>query len=151
MLREAVGAIVVKDDKFLLVHKVKINGTKGKIDFEGSWDFVKGKIELIDKDKKAAVMRELLEETGSNEYKVLEEYSEQLKFEFDPETSRIINYTSQVTTLFLVEYLGNMDELKPQDDEIGEISFFDLSELLNTLSHSETKEFFIRNYMKSNN
>ncbi len=145
MIRKAVGAIVFKEDKFLLVHKVKVNGVNGKENIKGEWDFVKGGIEDFDKDKKAAILRELLEETGSNKYKIIKEYSDKLNFDFDTETAKKLNYKSQMTTLFLVEYLGNGDDLKSNDEEIDKISFFKTPKLLNILSQDETKNFFIKN------
>lgn len=148
MIREAVGAIIIKDDKFLLIHKTKINTSNGKEDIDGEWDFVKGKIEEYDNSKEDAILRELKEETGSDNYKILKKYNRDIKFNFNSEISKRINYSSQITTIFLVEYLGDNSDLTPVDNEIDMISFFTESELLKKLSHIETKDFYIENYRK---
>ena len=69
-VRQAVGAIVTCGEQFLIIHKTKINTVKGKQAIKGEWDFVKGKIEKQDRSPEAAILRELKEETGSEQFQV---------------------------------------------------------------------------------
>lgn len=42
MIREAVGAIVFKNDQFLIIKKTKINTLAGTEIIGSEWDFIKG-------------------------------------------------------------------------------------------------------------
>lgn len=56
-----------------------------------------------------------------------------------------IGYSAQETTIFLVEFTGNVDYLKPVDGEISAIKLVHKSEFLTYLSHEE-----MRQYVKEN-
>lgn len=84
MIRKAVGAIVFQGTEFLLVHKVKVSSLKNFDDnIKGEWDFPKGGVEEGDKDLKATILRELEEETGSTQYKIIKQLDEIISFPFD--------------------------------------------------------------------
>lgn len=145
MIREAVGAIVKSNDKFLLIHKVKIMDARVvAIEIEGEWDFPKGGIKRDDLDLKKAILRELREETGSDQYLIIKEFREKITFTFPPAIRDKLGYQSQETTMFLVEYVGDKSDLKPQDEEIDEIRFLSKEEAMNRLHHQEMKEFFLK-------
>ncbi|CAG7622953.1 RNA pyrophosphohydrolase [Paenibacillus solanacearum] len=137
MIRQAVGAIVQCNGQFLLVHKVK--GAQGKI--KGVWDFPKGGVESHDVGLEAALLRELKEETGSAMYAVKKRFDARVSFEFDEKTRRIIGYERQETTMFLVEYTGDMTDLKPEDDEIDDVKWFS-PEDVKPLVFPEARRFF---------
>lgn len=147
MIRKAVGAIVYQKDKFLVVHKTNINTLDGKQNIQGEWDFVKGKIEKSDKDYKDALLRELQEETGSIEYKIIKEFDQKINFDFPDELKEKIGYDKQVTTMFLVEFMGELISLIPQDNEIKNIAFLNSNEVVEILTHLETRDYF-RKYIK---
>lgn len=134
-VRQAVGAIVFQNDEYLLVYKVK--SINAKTDITGHWDFPKGGIQETDKDLEAAVLRELKEETGSVQYRIIKRYTEKVSFMF-PEGHK---YDKQETDMFLVEYLGDRTDLKPQDEEISEVRFFCKDEVISTLYLEETCKF----------
>lgn len=134
-IRHAVGAIVYQNDEYLLVHKVKdINSKTNSI---GHWDFSKGGIEESDKDLETAVLRELKEETGSERYKITRRFDKKICFTF-PQGHK---YDRQETIMFYVEYLGDREDLKPQDEEIDEVKFFGMHDLMEILCLEETREF----------
>lgn len=145
MIRKAVGAIVFQGDCFLLVHKVKINAGSTKEDIIGEWDVVKGGVENSDKDLQSAVLRELLEETSSSDFKIIKQLPEKICFDFPEETSRKIGYKRQETTMFLVEFFGDRELLKPNDNEIDKIKMVNKEEVLEKLSHIDTIEYFSKN------
>ena len=147
MIRKAVGAIVFQKDKFLVVHKTNINTMNGKQNIQGEWDFVKGKVEKSDRDYEDALLRELQEETGSIEYKIIKEFDQKIQFDFPDELKEKIGYDKQVTTMFLVEFMGEFNSLISQDNEINNIAFLDPYHVVEILPHQETRDYFIQ-YVK---
>ncbi|UVI29156.1 histidine phosphatase family protein [Paenibacillus spongiae] len=132
-VRRAVGAIAYQGDKFVLVHKVKNTYEKES----GVWDFPKGGLEE-DESLEEAVLRELMEETGTDNYIIRQELPAKITFSFPEEIRKKIGYASQETTMFLVELIGRPDELKPCGKEIDEVILIESEHLLNQLSHQET-------------
>ncbi|MFD3448952.1 NUDIX hydrolase [Microbacteriaceae bacterium 4G12] len=147
MIRKAVGAIISYDEKFILVHKVKINGSTGKQVIEGEWDFPKGGIENNDKNLEHSLLRELKEETGSANYKIIKQFEEKICFEF----SNYIKYKKQETTMFFVEYQGGIEKLNPLDDEIDQIQLFEKDQVLEKLAHIDTRAFFRKYFIETLN
>lgn len=141
-VRKAVGAVVFQNDEYLLVHKVK--SIVSNIHIEGQWDFPKGGIQETDRDLKTSILRELKEETGSTNYKIIKQFTRQISFSF-PKTHK---YDKQETIMFYVEYLGDKSDLKPLDDEVGEIKFFSKCELLNVIKLEETCEFLKEGFLE---
>ncbi|MFS0821883.1 NUDIX hydrolase [Bacillus sp. 1P02SD] len=141
MIRQAVGAIVYKDHQFLLVHKVKVGSEK----IPGEWDFIKGGIEESDESPRHAMLRELKEETGSTDFFMVKEFEENICFEFPDKMKPKIGFERQETTMFLVEYTGDIEDLSPIDEEIAELQWLAKTEVLNKLTHDDTRSFFIKN------
>lgn len=135
-IRKAVGAVVFRNDEYLLVHKVKSISDNESID--GYWDFPKGGIGELDESLEKAILRELKEETGSSNYRIVHMFDKKICFSF-PQAHK---YDAQETIMFYIEYLGNGDDLEPQDEEIDDIRFFSKEDLMKTLCHKETYEFF---------
>jgi putative (di)nucleoside polyphosphate hydrolase len=145
-IRKAVGAIVKQNNSFLLVHKVKMmNSLNGPEKIKPRWDFPKGGVKESDLDLKEAILRELKEETGSENYKIIKQFNEKIIFEFPEEIKKKLGFDSQEVTMFLIEFLGNQKILKSQDDEIDEVRFVSKNELNNMLSFQDSIDFFNRN------
>jgi len=143
MMRKAVGAIVRKDDKYLLVHKVKImDGKEGPEKIEGEWDFSIGGVKPGETDFSKAVLRELKEETSSNKYRIIKKFDEKICFTFPPYIQKKLGFEKQETTIFLVEYLGDGSDVAPQDEEIDKVEFFTRDEVIAKLHHDNSREFF---------
>lgn len=136
-VRKAVGAIAFQGNKFILVHKVL--NTYGKE--SGVWDFPKGGVEEGDLSLEAAVLRELIEETGTDKYVIKQELPEIINFDFTEEIKKKIGYQRQETTMFLVEFIGNPNDLKPCGEEIDEIMLVESESLLKKISHEETASY----------
>jgi putative (di)nucleoside polyphosphate hydrolase len=84
-----------------------------------------------------AVMRELKEETGSDNYKIIMKFDKKICFEF----LKPHRYDRQETVMFYVEYLGDSTDLKPQDDEIDAVKFYGRNEVISIISLEETRRF----------
>jgi len=150
MIRKAVGAIVFQRDKLLVVHKTKINTKKGKQKIDGEWDFIKGGVEEEDKDLQHAILRELKEETGSGDFRIVKQLDEKICFNFPTTVQEQIGYSSQETTMFLVEFIGDIELLQPNDNEISEVAFIDLDRVNEVLTHQDTLDYFLRNVKEFN-
>ncbi|WP_449537659.1 NUDIX hydrolase [Ferdinandcohnia sp. Marseille-Q9671] len=144
MIRHAVGAIVYKEDSYLLVHKTKIHTRAGQERIAGEWDIVKGGCEAYDSSLHVTILRELTEETGSSQYKIIEQFDEKICFEFPTEIQKKIGFERQETTVFLVEFLGDVHALTPRDEEISDIQFVTKEQAIQTLTHDDTRMFFMK-------
>ncbi|WP_274365304.1 histidine phosphatase family protein [Paenibacillus thermotolerans] len=140
-VREAVGAIVIQGDECMLVQKIMGAGEK----VEATWDFPKGGVEPTDADHQDALARELSEETGSTAYQILQRFEDPICFPFSEHVRRKIGFESQKTTMFLVRYSGDRTDLKPKDEEIGNIKFVKLAQVLSSITYEESADFFQRN------
>lgn len=137
-MRKAVGAVIFQGDKYLLVHKVKsMEGSDSPVNITGTWDFPKGGVKETDKDLEKAILRELKEETGSGNYKLINRFDKKICFEF-PKSHK---YARQETVMFYMEYLGDGSDLFPQDEEIDEVRFYSRDEVINILCLEETLKF----------
>lgn len=136
-VRKAVGAIVFQENRFLLVHKLLNTFDKES----GVWDFPKGGVEEEDISLQNAIMRELMEETGTDKYIIKQELPEKITFYFNDDIKKKIGYECQETTMFLVEFVGNQNDLNPCGEEIDEILLIDSENLLDKLSHKETAAY----------
>ncbi|MFC1682106.1 NUDIX hydrolase [Nanoarchaeota archaeon] len=145
-VRKAVGAIVKKDNLFLLIHKVKMmSSSKGPEKINPRWDFPKGGVKDTDVDLEQAILRELKEETGSTQYNILKKFDEKIIFEFPKEIQNKLGFKSQEMTMFLIDFLGDKDSLKPQDEEIDDIKFVSKEEVKEIIVFEDSKDFFKRN------
>ncbi len=146
MLRQAVGALIIQGDLYLLVHKVKMmDGKAGVEQIEGVWDFPKGGVKAHDASPEQALFRELAEETGSSRYHISHQFEEKIRFSFLPEDQLKLGFEGQETAMFLCAYEGDGSDLQPQDEEIDQVCFVPRSKMLETLAHSESRAFFGRN------
>lgn len=139
MVRKAVGAIVRWHGKYLLVHKVKAMEAGGQ-EIPSVWDFPKGGVKPEDPDLQSALLRELWEETGSSQYRILYKFDDKLIFAFPKDLG--IPYTHQETSMFLVEYTGDGTDLSTQDEEVDAVEFFSTQEVIERLPFYESRNFF---------
>ncbi|MHC0035306.1 NUDIX domain-containing protein [Pseudoneobacillus sp. C159] len=144
MIRKAVGAIVFQNDKYLLVHKTKINTNTGKETINGEWDFIKGGVKETDADLEQAVLREIKEETGSTDYKIMKQFNEKICFDFPEELKAKVGFDRQETTMFLVEFIGDVNSIRPLDNEISDFIFVEQEKVIEILTHFDTMDFFLK-------
>ena len=147
MIRKAIGAIVTRGNDVLLVYKTKINTPSGKLEIQGEWDIVKGGVKEKDLTFKAAVLRELEEETGTREFSFIKEFDEKLEFDFPEEIQRKIGFQKQETMIFHLEYKDDAAQIRPVDDEINETRFVPKDEVLELLTHEDTKVFLVNYFL----
>jgi putative (di)nucleoside polyphosphate hydrolase len=145
MIRKAVGAIVKHENDFLLVHKIKIMDLNSiPLQIDGEWDFPKGGIQSDEIDLLKAVLRELNEETGSAQYGFIKKFDEKICFTFPFAVQQKSGFERQETTMFLFEYMGDRTDLSSQNEEIDQLGFFSREEVIEKLTHEDTREYFKR-------
>jgi len=95
MIKEkSAGAVVFRKDneiKYLLLYR------KAKLHYKESWDFPKGKIE--EEDEKKTIKREILEETGINDVRIIPSFKEKISYFYKKESKLI----SKEVVYYLVE------------------------------------------------
>lgn len=139
--RKAVGCIIVWGNKFIIINKIA-NADIQTQECCPEWDFVKGGVKSGEKNVDA-VLRELKEETGSDSYRILYPLPQKLLFDFKQSGSKGKSvYDNQETSFYLAEFLGKFQELQADGKEIGAIKCCTAKEVLELLSHEETKQYF---------
>ncbi|WP_017185128.1 NUDIX domain-containing protein [Alkalibacillus haloalkaliphilus] len=141
MIRKAVGAIVYKGNEFLLVHKVKVSALEKGSLMEGEWDLPKGGVEQNDLSLEHAILRELEQETGSTQYRVIKQFDDKICFSFEESFQEQTGWKKQETTMFLVEYFGYDSDLVLKDREIAEVTFLTYVQVCERLTHKDTKQY----------
>lgn len=138
-VRKAVGAIIVckgKPNQIVAVKKVTREDISKDEKIE-EIDIPKGGIKLGETPEQA-IWRELYEELGTKNIRILKKLPFGISFKFPKKENA--KYSSQETTLFFVEYLGNPSELKPKTNEISEIFFTPIQTTQKILTFKETRE-----------
>jgi 8-oxo-dGTP pyrophosphatase MutT (NUDIX family) len=126
---ESAGGIVLnKDDLVLLVSQ---HGT--------SWSLPKGHIERGE-DKIQAAKREIYEETGITELKLIKELGAYQRYKIDEYGKEDKN---EYKTIHMFLFKTNQDMIKPIDSENPEAKWVSKNEVANVLTHPKDKEFFL--------
>lgn len=137
-IRHAIGCIILYESQYILVKKINNSDIHLKLT-NPEWDFVKGGIRPQE-SLEEAVYRELFEETGSKNYKIICEIPEKLYFNFSQKLP--CPYDAQETTFFLVQYNGNITELHGDLTEIAEVKAYSPEKVFSHLKYTESKTFF---------
>lgn len=139
-IRYAVGAIVRYGEDILLVRKVKMMmAQRGPEDIDPIWDFPKGGINS-NEDVSVAILRELQEETGSRQYRIIQKLPD-FVFQFSEEVANKLGFLQQITSMFEVEYVGDGLDLFPQDEEIDRIQFFSIKDAVEYVTYANSQEY----------
>ncbi len=125
--RKAVlGIVVDNNQQFLIAQKLSYK--------ENEWSFAGGGIEENETPKQA-VIRELKEELGSNEFEIIGESNIPYNYEWPDhvilqqyeKTGKL--YRGAEIKYFLVKFSGNREELKLQADELRLLKWVTLKDL----------------------
>lgn len=106
-------------------------------DRQGRWTIPKGHVEKGEKLEETAI-REVEEETGLDKLKIITRL-DKIHF-FYRRDGRLIFMTTYV---FLMEALGNSDELHPEPNEgIADVRWFDGDQAIKTVEYKDTEKLF---------
>ena len=115
------GCIVIENNKVLLIQQKK-----------GNWGFPKGRVEKNESECETAI-REVKEETNIDV--IIEDKNKKY---IDTYHSKKDEFKEVV--LFLGKRIGG--EIKPQENEIKNVEWVDLSEAINRITMKSTKELY---------
>ena len=115
------GCIVIENNKVLLIQQKK-----------GNWGFPKGRVEKNESECETAI-REVKEETNIDV--IIEDKNKKY---IDTYYSKKDEFKEVV--LFLGKRIGG--EIKPQENEIKNVEWVDLSEAINRITMKSTKELY---------
>lgn len=112
------GCVIINDNKVLLVKHIV-----------GHWDFPKGHVEKNETEEQTA-LREVKEETN-------------IDAEIVPGYRYAIQYSPKENVLkdvifFIAKNTSN--DIKPQESEISEIGWFEISKAIEQITHNDSKE-----------
>ena len=144
-LRKAVGAVIEKNGKYLLGHKVLVPKYNIRLD---EWGFLRGGVEEGESEE-VALLRELKEETHSDSYKIIKSLGS-FEFEFPDILKKKSRHKGQNNKMFLVEFTGDKSEIKPDGIEMDKLEWFTPEEVLNKLKFRNSKDFFRKNVLEIN-
>lgn len=137
---KSLGIIVDKDKNFLLVQLHSYG--------ENDWNFPGGGIEDGETPEQA-LLRELSEELGSKNFKILAKSKKQIEYDWpdfiivkDIKKRNGKTFRGQRQNIFLVEFTGDKDEIKPDPEEIRHIKWVRKDELKDYLNFPSQKEIF---------
>lgn len=132
-LRQAVSVVVFKGDRFLMV--------SGKDWPEGAWCFPQGGIKE-DESHFNAVLRELKEELGTERFRVLGKSKVEHKYLFPEEIARKKNCDGQYQTVWFAEFLGDIQDIKPNEKELMNQAWFEEENIIKSMMYPEQRETF---------
>lgn len=125
--RKGVNAVVVdSNNKFLIVQKKSYGNDQ--------WDFPGGGLNE-DETPETGILRELKEELGSDNFIIVSQSPINIKFEWPQEAidagfrKHGKYWRGQEKYQFIVKFIGNVADLKLQEDEIKKIKWVKYAEL----------------------
>lgn len=137
---KSLGIIVDKDKNFLLVQLHSYG--------ENDWNFPGGGIEEGETPEEA-LLRELYEELGSKKFKILAKSKKQIEYDWpdfiivkDIKKRNGKTFRGQRQNIFLVEFTGDKNEIKPDSGEIHQIEWVKKEDLKDYLNFPSQKEIF---------
>ena len=128
--RNNVSGIVFKNDKFLLVQRAGWP--------KNWWKFPQGGID-DGEDNETAMQRELVEELGTDKFKILSQSSYTNKYDWDYNSIEKAGFRwrGQFQKYFLVHYLDEDDIIKINPKEIQSFKWVKRNELLRSIDRQE--------------
>ncbi|MFH1290350.1 MAG: NUDIX domain-containing protein [Nanoarchaeota archaeon] len=134
-LRQAVSAVVFSGSRFFMMSGVDWP--------EGSWCFPQGGLKLGETHREA-VRRELVEELGTDKFEILGKSVFDHSYLFPNEIKKKKGCDGQYQTIWLVEFLGDPEEIKINDVEIMQHRWFGENEVILNMRYPEQKEIFTK-------
>lgn len=128
--RDSVSCVIFKGNKFLLVQLIGWP--------DNWWKFPQGGIKEGESEKEA-VRRELLEELGSENFKIIAKSSHTNKYDWSDFALKLAGYRwrGQIQKFFLVEYLGTNKEIKINKKEVQQYKWAGLNDLFASIDHKD--------------
>lgn len=132
---ESAGGIVLNREGLVLV--VNQNGT--------SWSLPKGHIEEGE-DKLTAAKREIYEESGVSELKLIKELGSYQRYRISAAGKES---PAELKTIHMFLFTTEQKELSPIDPHNPEARWVEKEKVIELLTHQKDKEFFLQHYPDS--
>lgn len=135
--RDNIAALIFKDNKYLLIQM---------IDWPNNfWKMPQGGVHDGEK-KEQALMRELKEELGSDNFKIIKQFPNKHRYDWDKESVNLAGFKwrGQKQTFFLVEFTG--DKIEIAKDELKDYCWATKDELLKKIDIKD--HLLFRGYKK---
>lgn len=131
--RNNVSCVVFKKKKFLLVQQISWP--------DNFWKFPQGGID-DDESEEVAAHRELLEELSTDKFKFIAKSKHINQYDWTDDAVKLAGnkWRGQIQKFFLVEYLGNDQDIKINEDEIKKYKWVGLKDLFLHID-SDNKNF----------
>lgn len=128
--RDNVSCVVFKGNRFLLVQLLGWSNSW--------WKFPQGGIHEKESEEDT-VRRELLEEVGIKNFKIIGKSSHTNKYDWSDASLKQIDYRwrGQFQRFFLVEYLGAEEEIKINKKELRQCRWMELENLFVSIDHKD--------------
>lgn len=127
-------AAIILTPKYPLETKIFIGQRN---DIKGAWQFPQGGIDKGESDE-IALRRELKEEIGTNDIKIVAKYPELISYDFPPnlENDKMLPYDGQIQQYFLVKLNSLKDlNINTKIPEFCEYKFIEINEVLKYVNH----------------
>lgn len=126
--RNNISCIVFKDKRFLLV---QLTGWP-----KDWWKFPQGGVKEGESEK-TAVQRELKEELGSQNFRIVATSSHTHQYNWSVDSIKKAGYRwrGQIQKFFLVEFLGNEEEIEINRKETQQYKWVELKDLFRNIDH----------------
>lgn len=127
--RNNVSCVLFREDKYLLV---QLNDWP-----EHWWKFPQGRIHKGESEKEA-IHRELQEELGISKINIIKKSFRTNKYDWSPDSVKLAGYRwrGQIQKFYLVEYLGNDDEIVINKDELNQYRWVEFKNLFEHIDHN---------------
>lgn len=125
--RQAVAAVVLDNKNRILLMK--------SIHYKEGWRLPGGGVESDDKTSEAAIFRELYEEFGTDKFQLIKAAKIRHQYEWPEDTitryrdKKGQQYRGQIQKIFLVNFLGNEDDIKINTSELKEYKWVPIDEM----------------------
>lgn len=128
--RSNVACVIFKKDKFLIVHHPYWPSN--------FWKFPQGGVDG-NEIKEIAAKRELQEELGTDKFKVIDKskFTNQYDWSDDSLEKAGYRWRGQIQTFYLVEFLGNDQDIVVNQEEIDNFRWVDKEELFTLIDHDD--------------
>lgn len=123
------GGVVVNNGKVLVVSQRGV-----------SWSLPKGHVEPGE-DKLTAAKREILEESGISELKLIKDLGSYERYRMGPGNK---DDPRELKTMHMFLFTTYETDLKPQDPHNPEARWVNKEEVANLLTHEKDKQFFLK-------
>lgn len=131
--RKAISLVIKKDDKYLIVNS--------KSWPTNTWCFVQGGINQGE-DELTAIAREIKEEIGACNYRIIKKSPISHKYTFPPEIQKKKGFIGQEQSIWFVDFLDDFNNIDISHGELRSYKWVKKNDILQHFAFPEQKDTF---------